>query len=322
VVSTVTLPPDVSFVATSGCPTDPAGIPACGLGTITSGATASYTITTKVTTFLPGTLMLTATATSTTPLVNPANDTDTETTTVELQRATVGLFDPATAIWYLADSIGEVTVAGFGNPGDLPVVGDWDGNESDTVGLYRPSDGFFYGRNRNTSGIAEFTCFAGNPEDMAVSGDWDGDGTDTLGIYRPSEQKFYLFNKVCVGAPMGAAGISFAFGNPGDLPIAGDFDGDGSAEVGLFRKSTGFVYYRNTLTTGIADVSFYWGNPDDLVVSGDWNANGTDTPGLYRPSDITFYLRNTNTQGNADLTIPFPGGQSDWLAVAGSFGLG
>jgi hypothetical protein len=39
---------------------------------------------------------------------------------------------------------------------------------------------------------------------------------------------------------MGAAQISFLFGNPGDKPVAGDWDGDGIDEVGLHRESTGF----------------------------------------------------------------------------------
>ncbi len=210
----------------------------------------------------------------------------------------MGLQDPGTGQWHLRNSAGVVTSFFFGNPVDLALAGDWDGDGDDTVGLYRQFDGFFYLRNSNTAGIADFACFAGNPEDLAVAGDWDGDGDDTLGIYRPSEQRFYLFNKTCTGAPMGAASINMMFGNPGDLPYAGDFDGDGMDEVGLFRPTTGFVYYRNTLTTGIADRSFFWGDPADRVFSGDWDGDGDDTPGLFRPSNTTFYLRNSNTPGH------------------------
>ena len=60
---------------------------------------------------------------------------------------------------------------------------------------------------------------------------------------------------------MGAAQISFLFGNPGDKPVAGDWDGDGIDEVGLHRESTGFFYWRDTLDTGIASDSIFFGNP-------------------------------------------------------------
>jgi hypothetical protein len=43
----------------------------------------------------------------------------------------------------------------YGNPGDAVFAGDWDGNGTDTVGLYRPGDGNWYLRLANTEGIAD-----------------------------------------------------------------------------------------------------------------------------------------------------------------------
>jgi hypothetical protein len=63
----------------------------------------------------------------------------------------------------------------------------------------------------------------------------------------------------------------------------------------LHRESTGFVYFRNTLTTGIADNQFDFGDPGDWFVTGDWGiVDGTDTPGLFRPSNFTLYFRHIN----------------------------
>ena len=225
----------------------------------------------------------------------------------------VGLVDTATGVWHLRNTAGVETTFFYGNPVDLPVPGDWNGNGTATPGLYRQSDGFFYARNTNTQGIADANCFAGNPNDIPISGDWNNNGTDTLGLYRPENQTFYLFNKVCANAPMGAADITFVFGNPGDEPWSGDVDGDGTTEVGLARDTTGFVYYRNSNTTGVADNSFFWGDPADRVFS-------TGTPALFRPSNATFYFRNTNTQGNA--TSQFAFGSGAWLPISGPWGLG
>jgi hypothetical protein len=40
---------------------------------------------------------------------------------------------------------------------------------------------------------------------------------------------------------------------------------------------------------------------------------------VFRPTETTFYFRHTNTQGNAD--SQFTWGQTDWLPIAGNFGL-
>ena len=175
---------------------------------------------------------------------------------------TVGLVDPRSGVWQLEDYAGNFSQFFYGNPGDVPFMGDWDCDGIDTPGLFRQSDAFVYLRNTNTQGIADIRFFFGNPSDIPLAGDFDGDGCDTLSIYRPSEQRFYIINALGANnGGLGAADFSFLFGNPGDKPFVGDFDGDGIDEVGLHRESTGFVYYRNTLTTGIASNEFFFGNP-------------------------------------------------------------
>jgi hypothetical protein len=235
---------------------------------------------------------------------------------------TVGLVDPATGEWRLRDPVGGIRTFFYGNPGDVPFMGDWDCDGVDTPGLFRISDAFAYLRNSNSQGIADIRFFFGNPSDIPLAGDFNGDGCDTLSIYRPTEQRFYIINALGANnGGLGAAEYSFQFGNPGDKPFVGDFDGDGIDEVGLHRETTGLVYYRNTLTTGNADNQFFFGDPGDRFIAGDWGTiDGTDTPGLFRPSNTTLYFRHTNTQGNADSQLTW--GQPGWLPVSGTFGLG
>jgi hypothetical protein len=233
---------------------------------------------------------------------------------------TVGLVDPASGVWRLLNQSGGLTTFFYGNPGDVPFMGDWDCDGVDTPGLFRQSDAFAYLRNSNTQGIADIRFFFGNPSDIPLAGDFDGDGCDSLSIYRPSEQRFYIINQLGANnGGLGAAEFSFLFGNPGDKPFVGDFDGDGIDEVGLHRESTGFVYYRNTLDTGIASNEFFFGDPGDRFVAGDWGVvDRIATPGLFRPANTTFFFRHTNTQGNADSQFVF--GQPGWLPVSGVFG--
>jgi hypothetical protein len=198
----------------------------------------------------------------------------------------------------------------FGVPGDVPFLGDWDGDGIKTPGLYRPSDGFAYLRNSNDTGIADASFFMGTAGDIPIVGDWDGDGIDTFGVYRPNQGKAYLRNSNSTGT----ADVEYYFGVPGDVPFTGDFDGNGITDLGLHRSTDGFVYMRTSHTTGEADVAFYWGVAGDRVMAGDWDGDGIDTVGLIRPSTGMFYYRNSNSTGIADGEWPVPFGGA-WMIV-------
>ncbi|MGB5532432.1 MAG: hypothetical protein WBN71_04950, partial [Acidimicrobiia bacterium] len=103
----------------------------------------------------------------------------------------VGLVDPTTGIWYLESDGGAVSFY-YGNPGDYPMMGDWDCNGIATPGLYRQSDGYVYLRNSNTQGIADIRFYFGNPGDVPIAGDFNGDGCDTVSIYRQTEGQVYI----------------------------------------------------------------------------------------------------------------------------------
>jgi PKD repeat protein len=245
--------------------------------------------------------------------------------------ASVGLVDPAQGLWSLPEP-GVIEAQAlddsgrsfyFGNPGDTPMVGDWDCDGDETPGMHRRSDGFVYLRNSNTQGIADIRFFFGNPSDVPLAGDFNGDGCHTVSIYRPSEQRFYLIDELGEDdGGLGAASSSFFFGNAGDTPVIGDWDGDGIDEVGLYRESTGLFYWRNTLTTGVADGEIFFGDPGDRFVAGDWGlVDGRDTPAVFRPADQVLYFRFTLDQGVADAEVPTEAGPNG-LPVAGTFGLG
>ncbi|GMQ85591.1 MAG: hypothetical protein BMS9Abin07_1158 [Acidimicrobiia bacterium] len=217
-----------------------------------------------------------------------------------------GLIDGGGKWWLWSALSADATINKFyfGNPGDIAFMGDWDGDGVATPGLYRQSDGFVYLRNSNTQGIADITFFFGNPGDYPLVGDFNGNGRDTVSIYRPSEARVYVINELGTdGGGLGAADYSFVFGNPGDSPFVGDFNGDGRDSVGLHRASTGFVYFRNTLTQGNAHLSFFYGNPGDVILAGDWDGDGDDTVAVYRPSTGKIYVNLENSSGVADYTL-------------------
>lgn len=223
----------------------------------------------------------------------------------------VGVFDPITGEWSIADTSGAVATFFYGDPADIPLVGDWDCDGDDTVGMFRPGNGFVYLRNSNDFGVADIMFWYGIGGDVPFVGDWNGDGCDTLAIYR--DGRVYLRNTLDTGP----ADQSFFYGVPTDVPFGGDWDNDGFDTVGLYRPSTGFVFLRNDLSAGLAHSAFFFGGAGDQVIASDWNSNGTDTVSVYRPDEARFYISNVNATSFAQFDFRF--GVRNLAPVAGRF---
>src|SRR5205823_3981882 len=91
--------------------------------------------------------------------------------------ATVGVFDPSTATWYVkntnASGPPSLQPFAYGAPGWIPVAGDWDGNGTITIGVVDPSTATWYLRNTNTAGAPDIAPFRyGAPGWIPVVGDW------------------------------------------------------------------------------------------------------------------------------------------------------
>lgn len=205
---------------------------------------------------------------------------------------TTGLYDSKRNEFQLRNSNttgGADLVVPHGEPGDLPVVGDWDGDGVTDVGVYRPSRGEFH--LRLGSGVVVIVI-GGNEADLPVAGDWDGDGFDTVGFLRNDAklgQSFFLTNTRVEASPAPDFDIIVAAGQAGDLPLGGDWNGDGLDTVGFFRPSTRTFFQINDFAAGVA-TSFVFGVVGDLPLAGDWDGNGSDDVGVFRPSDETMHL--------------------------------
>ncbi|MGH9168233.1 MAG: L,D-transpeptidase family protein [Acidimicrobiia bacterium] len=115
----------------------------------------------------------------------------------------------------------------------------------------------------------------------------------------------------------GGGSHSFWYGIPGDVPLVGDWNCDGIDTPGMYRRSNGFVYLRNSNTTGVADISFFYGNPSDIPLAGDWDGDCFDTLAIYRPSEGRVYLSNALGTRPADQDYLF--GNPGDVPFAGDF---
>ncbi len=123
---------------------------------------------------------------------------------------------------------------------------------------------------------------------------------DTLGFV-DAAARWQVFD----GFAPGAEAHTFTFGNPGDRPLAGDWDCDGVETPGVYRPSTGQVHLRNSLSPGTADLSFTFGDPGDVLLAGDWDGDGCDTLAAYRRSEARMYVTDRLGAGSAETVFTF-----------------
>lgn len=133
----------------------------------------------------------------------------------------------------------------------------------------------------------------------------EGAECDTV-AFQDGGSQFHLWETLSYDS----ASEVFYFGNPGDVAFSGDWDCDGVETLGLYRRSDGYVYLRNTNSVGVADISFYFGIPGDFPIAGDFNGDGCDTVSIYRPSEGSFHVinalgSNDGGLGGADYSFLF-----------------
>ncbi|MCE7947474.1 MAG: hypothetical protein DYG88_08615 [Chloroflexi bacterium CFX4] len=233
---------------------------------------------------------------------------------------TIGVRRDSNLTFYLRSSLssGPANYLGvMGASGIIALAGDWNGDGTDTPGIYDPSTGFVALSN-SINGAPPYIEFAfGLGGDYPIVGDWNGDGIDTMGVYRQSTGQLLLRNDNSTGF----ADFDMIFGDPGDIPFAGDWDGNGADSPGVFRPSTSIMYLLNSVTNGIvfADESVAFGSSGDEPVAGDWDGNGITDLGIYRPSMGMFFLRmpDTTTTGGGHYVLPIAYGMPGDFGLAG-----
>lgn len=227
------------------------------------------------------------------------------------------------------------TVANAANPGwgdgalgDQPVAGDWNGDGSDGIAVFRTSVGGqftnWYLSNDRTTPTSDYAFHFGDGTaaygDLPVAGDWDGDGVDGVGVFRTATGGTGINWFLADDPASPGVDHQFHYGHGtaayGDLPVAGDWDGDGLDTVGVFRTNTNTWYLSNVLASGQIAYQFIFGQAGDVPVAEDWDGDGMDDVGFFRPSTGEWFF-DANFDGIADFYNPGFGGSPGDLPLAG-----
>jgi hypothetical protein len=163
------------------------------------------------------------------------------------------------------DAGDRVILYGFG--GDKPVVGDWDGDGRDQIGVFRAigSGGqFILDSNDNGAFGPEDRVFLyGFSSDAPVIGDWDGDGRDQVGNFRAigSGGQFILDSNDSGAWEPSDRVMMYGFAS--DVPVIGRWappsplmaaegEADFSADVPVLQSSELEPIVREALTSWLA----------------------------------------------------------------------
>jgi uncharacterized repeat protein (TIGR03803 family) len=251
-------------------------------------------------------------------------------------QADLAVYRPAFGLWYVLRSTtgyATFTTTQWGLSGDVPVPADYDADGKIDLAVYRPSNGTWYIR-YSTTGYASSASFPwGENGDVPIpnaaiangfatagtrptisplaslfrSGDLLHSGRAQLDVFRPSTGRWFAESVFVVAGLTYAGGffVTEPLGSPADLPVAGDYDGDGTTDRAVYTPSTGVWTIQPSTQASTVTVTYQWGLSGDTPVPGDYDGDGRIDIGVYRPDNGVWYLRKSGTNPLGFVAIPW-----------------
>lgn len=207
-----------------------------------------------------------------------------------------------------------------GDAKGLPIPADYNGDGVLDLATFSPGNGFdnnetkgqwqIYlskGQNLKDSTIinptASYLNFQlGTATALPVPADYDADGTTDIAVYDYLSQNWQIvFSKM--GFDLAKAlnntnryGLNIVWGDKGDLPIKGDYNGDGYSDFILYHEAENdrddslwkIKQLGPDTSAKLKTKSF--GKKGDLPLIADFDCDGKDDLGVFRPSEAAWYF--------------------------------
>jgi len=223
-------------------------------------------------------------------------------------RTDAAVWRPSTGVWTIYSVTGEEHLEQWGQVGDIPVPGDYDGDGRANLAVWRPSTGTWfvidsYGRSvADLPGRVSPIVLPTNPTigriiprrersqqwgeagDIPVPDDYSGDGRTDFAVWRPSTGVWFIKDNVS-----GAERVQ-QWGEAGDIPVPGDYSGDGRTDFAVWRPSTGEWFIKDNASG--AERGQQWGRAGDIPVPGDYSGDGRTDFAVWRPNTGEWFIKD------------------------------
>ena len=176
--------------------------------------------------------------------------------------ADLAVWRPSNGTWYMNNGVTWYTSA-WGQAGDVPVPGDYDGDGKTDFSIFRPSNSQWYIVLSSSNVISNYTF--GESGDKPAQADYDGDGRTDAAVFRPSNNNWYVLGST--------NGFYYStWGQTNDVPVSADYDGDGRADIAVWRASNKTFYSVNSSNGNIQTITFTQSSTQP--VCGDYDGDG------------------------------------------------
>ena len=113
-----------------------------------------------------------------------------------------------------------------------------------------------------------------------------------LAVWRPASGEWWVMGQT------GSQQVTQAWGVNGDVPVPGDYDGDGKTDFSVWREANGTWYIAGSAGGG---GQFPLGTTGDLPAQADFDGDGRTDPAVYRSG--TWYINQSSN--NQTATVQF-----------------
>jgi hypothetical protein len=219
------------------------------------------------------------------------------------------------------DQLTILREATFGNADALAVTGDFNGDGVTDIGVFVDGHWYLDLNGNGEWDSGDLWAQLGSQDDSPVTGDWDDDGKTDIGIYGPAwprdpwaisrepglpdadnyptlpDGKMKNMPPVSDDATSGGRVMKrtvrgkrradlidhvFHYGAPADVPVTGDWNGDGIRQIGVFRDGQWNIDSDGDGRLTNVDEIAIFGQTGDKPVAGDFDGDGIDEIGVFR----------------------------------------